>query len=74
MELSTIQLGDCLVRISRAGHLHEGNPARLARITIGHDSYAIDRTISCEQTAQLVFTGLLVKVPNEDVLHVDALN
>jgi len=30
VELSTIQLGDRLVRIFRAGHLHEGKPARLA--------------------------------------------
>ena len=52
MELSTIQSGNRLVRISRAGHLHEGKPARFARITVGHDTYAIDRTISCEQLAQ----------------------
>jgi hypothetical protein len=44
------------------------------RITVGHDPYAIDRTISCEQLAQLVFAGLVLKVPNEDVFHVDALN
>src|SRR5713226_169366 len=42
--------------------------------TVGHDTYAIDRTISCEQLTQFVFTGLIVKVPNEDVLHVDALS
>jgi hypothetical protein len=74
VELSTIQFGDRLVRISRAGHLHEGRPARLARITVGHDTYAIDRTISCRQLAQIVFTGPVVEVPNEDVLHVDALS
>lgn len=38
------------------------------------DTYAIDRTVSCEQLAQLVFTGLVVKVPKEEVLHVDALS
>jgi hypothetical protein len=65
VELSTIQFGDRLVRISRAGHLHERRPARLTRISVSHDTYAIDRTISCEQLAQLVFTGLVVKVPTK---------
>ena len=51
VELSTIQFCDRLVRISLAGHLHGGKPARLARITVGHDTYAIDGTISCEQLA-----------------------
>jgi hypothetical protein len=74
VELSTIQFGDRLVRISRAGHLHEDKAARLARITVGHDTYAINRTISCEQLAQFVFTGLVVKISNENVLHVDALS
>src|SRR5437899_11738801 len=72
VQLSTIQFGDRLVRISRAGHLHEGKPPRLARITVRDDPYAIDRTISCKQLAQLIFSGLVVKVPNEDVLHLDA--
>ena len=74
VELSTIQFGDRLVRVSRAGHLHEGRPTRLARITVGHDAYAIDRTISCEHLAQLVFANFVVKVPNEDVLYVDTLS
>jgi hypothetical protein len=73
VEVSTMQFGDRLVRISRAGHLHEGKPARLARITVGHDTYAINWTISCEQLAQFVFTGLVFKISNENVLHVDAL-
>jgi hypothetical protein len=74
VELSTIQFGDRPIRIFRAGHLHEGKPTRLPRITVGHDTYAINLTINREQLAQLVFTGLVVKVSNEYVLHVDALS
>ena len=47
VELSTIQFGDRLVRISRAGHLHEGNPARMARIAVRHER--IRRTVQIRE-------------------------
>jgi hypothetical protein len=71
-EQGAVQFGNRLLAIFRTGHLHESEPTRLARIAVLHDADAIDRTVSCEQLAQLVFTGIKAKVPNENVLQVDA--
>jgi len=53
-ELGAIQCSNSLIGIARIRHLHEREPAWLARI-IFHDIHSIHRTMRREQLAQLVF-------------------
>jgi hypothetical protein len=58
-ELGAIQCSNSLIAIVRICHLHEREPAWVARI-IFHDIHSIHRTMHREQLAQLVFRGVKV--------------
>jgi len=64
-----VQFSDRLFTIGRTGHFHESKLARLARVAIPDDGYSIDRTVNCEELAQLVFGGIEAQVSNENVFH-----
>ena len=71
-DLGAIESSDSLVAFLGVRHLHETKAAGAPGIAVGHDAYAIDLTISLEQPAQLVFTGVEIKVANKNVLQADA--
>ena len=74
VELSTIQFGDRVVRISRAGHLHE-KQTRAVGANNGRLRYLRDRPdhkLRTTGAARLHWS--CSQGSNEDVLHVDALS
>ena len=57
---------------ARRGSLNvddEGEPTRLAGVTIGDNADSIDRTVSLKHRADLVFSRIKGQVPNINVFH-----
>jgi len=50
-------------------HFYERESARLARVTVRHNSHLRDVAELCEVYAQRVFSGLEREVPHKKVLH-----
>jgi hypothetical protein len=51
------------------GHLDEGKPTGLTRVTILYDCDTLDCAMRLEEHSQLLFTCFEVKISNENVRH-----
>jgi hypothetical protein len=71
-KLGAIQRCNCLISFFGVRHFHETESPRTTGIPVGHDTHAIHLTVSLEQAAQFLFTGIEIQVTHKNVLHTDA--
>jgi len=67
-----IQRCDRLIAVFVAGHLHEAEAARTARVTVRHDAYSIHLSERFENRPEFVFVCVEAQISHENILHASA--
>ena len=71
--LSAVQRGDGLVAFFGVAHFNKAKTAGAASVPVGHNADSIYLSMCFEKLAQLVFGGVEVEIPNENVLQATCL-
>jgi hypothetical protein len=69
MQVRTIQLINCCASLTRICHLDERKPAWLSRVTIGHEIYALDSSVSRKGGIEILLSGLVAEIADKYVGH-----
>src|SRR5579864_3653318 len=68
-QLSAVGARDCLLGLLIVGHFHKGETARLARIAVAHNGDVVHLPVSFESCPQVLFSDVVIEVPDVDVFH-----